>query len=195
MKYIQPSHPTPLRLHTSIRLWTWTTLRGLILDSQDVEASYCILPHFTIVQLLDGDLIVPARDPHPHNPPAHILPLPDSSNSSSGSLASEASISNLIDQSHSDPTPSHSPLASDVFINLPLQNLSPSEVQPPSTILFPGSASPESSPVLEPFPSGPDLTDRGQGNKGKVEGNVSLLTDRQTDRKVFKVVLMRSEFE
>jgi hypothetical protein len=158
MKYLRPTHPTPLRLCTSIQLWTWATLRNFALDSQDIEALYCTLPHLTIVQLLDNKLIVPARDPCPYNPPVHILPLPDSDSSSSRTLASEASISNLIDQSHSDPTPSHSPSASNVFISLPLRNLSPSDAQPPSTILFPGSEHPELHQVSEPFPSGPDLT-------------------------------------
>jgi hypothetical protein len=158
MKYLRPTYPTPLRLCTSIQLWTWATLRNFALDSQDIEASYCTLPHLTAVQLLDDKLIVLSRDPRPYNPPVHILPLPDSDSSSSGSLASEASISNLIDQSHSDPTPSHSPSASDIFINLPLRNLSPSDAQPPSTILFPGSELPELPQVSEPFPSGPDLT-------------------------------------
>jgi hypothetical protein len=120
MKYIRPTYPTPLQLCTSIKLWTWTTLRDFVLDSQDVEALYCILPHLTVIQLLDDNLIVPARDPRPYNPPVHILPLPDSHSSSSGSLASKASISNLINQSHSNPTPSHSPSASNVFINLPV---------------------------------------------------------------------------
>jgi hypothetical protein len=153
MKYIRPSYPTPLQLRTLIKLWTWSTLQGFTLDSQDVEASYCLLPHLTVVQLLDDDLIVPARNPRPYNPPVHILPLPDSNNSRSSSSSSGDSITNLIDQSHSDPTPSHSPSASDVFINLPLRNLSPSEAQPPSTILFPGSKLPELPQVSEPFPS------------------------------------------
>jgi hypothetical protein len=130
-----------------------------VLDSQDVEALYCILPHLTIIQLLDNNLTVPACDPCPYNPPVHILPLLDSNSSSSGSLASKASISNLNDQSHFDPTPSHSPSASNVFVNLLLRNLSPSEAQPPSTILFPRSELPELSQVSEPFPLGPDLTE------------------------------------
>jgi hypothetical protein len=96
MKYIRPTYPTPLQLCTSIQLWTWTALRNFVLDSQDVEASYCTLPHLTVIQLLDNNLIVPARDPCPYNPPVHILPLPGSHSSSSSSLASEASISNLI---------------------------------------------------------------------------------------------------
>jgi hypothetical protein len=158
MKYIRPSYPTPLRLRTSTKFWTWSTLQGFALDPQDVEALYCLLPHLTIVQLLDDNLIVPARNPRPYNPPVHILPLLDSNSSRSGSSSSEDSIANLIDQSHSDPTPSHSPSASDVFINLPLRNLSPSEAQPQNTILFPGTGLSELSQVLEPSPSGPDLT-------------------------------------
>jgi hypothetical protein len=67
MKYIWPTYPTPLQLRTATKLWTWTTLQGFVLDSQDVEALYCLLPHLTIIQLLDNNLIIPACSPCPYN--------------------------------------------------------------------------------------------------------------------------------